>query len=49
MTGGALTLKIEDFLASVPNRRLDKPFNLLALRELVTELLASAAERRERA
>jgi PAS domain S-box-containing protein len=49
MTGGALTVKVEDFLASVPNRRLDKPFNLLALRELVSELLASAAARGERA
>jgi CheY-like chemotaxis protein len=35
MTGGAFTLRGRDFLDSVPNARVDKPFDVGALRALV--------------
>jgi len=39
LTGGAFTASAREFLDQVPNRRLDKPFELKALRELVDELI----------
>jgi len=45
MTGGALTEKMADFLATVPNPRLMKPFNLQSVRTLVQELLGKRASR----
>jgi CheY-like chemotaxis protein len=51
MSGGAITSKIDDFLATVPNARVDKPFSVEALLSAVeavierrpqTELLSAA-------
>ena len=39
MTGGAFTNAAADFLARVPNRRLEKPFTPKALREAVRSAL----------
>ena len=39
VTGGAFTPTARDFLDRVPNRRLEKPFDLKALRLLVNEML----------
>jgi PAS domain S-box-containing protein len=39
VTGGAFTIAAREFLDVVPNRRLEKPFDLRTLRELVSELL----------
>ncbi len=33
ISGGAVTAKVEDFLRSVPNRRIEKPFEVVNLRE----------------
>ena len=41
LSGGAISLKAADFLASVPNRRLEKPFDVEALKATVQEFLAS--------
>jgi hypothetical protein len=35
MTGGAFTPRATEFLAQVPNRRLEKPFETAALRAIV--------------
>jgi hypothetical protein len=35
MTGGAFTPRAADFLATVQSRRLEKPFDLAALRRIV--------------
>ena len=43
MTGGAFTARSRDFLARVTNARVDKPFDVPALRSLVRTLLASNA------
>ena len=45
MTGGAFTAEARAFLASVPNVRLDKPFNLRAVRDLLNALPARSAPR----
>jgi CheY-like chemotaxis protein len=49
MTGGAFTASAADFLASVPNRRLEKPFSLglieQIVREMATRLRAASAAR----
>jgi PAS domain S-box-containing protein len=37
MTGGAFTPRATDFLAQVPNRRLEKPFETAALRAVVAK------------
>jgi PAS domain S-box-containing protein len=37
MTGGAFTPRATDFLAQVPNRRLEKPFETAALRAIVAK------------
>ncbi len=42
MTGGAFTERAADFLAHVPNRRIEKPFNLTLVEHLVRELLHEA-------
>jgi CheY-like chemotaxis protein len=39
LTGGAFTVKAREFLDHVPNRRLEKPFDLLALRAMVNQLV----------
>jgi CheY-like chemotaxis protein len=38
MTGGAYTQEAQDFLARVPNRRLEKPFRPEALERLLREV-----------
>jgi hypothetical protein len=40
VTGGAFTSAATEFLGSVSNERLDKPFSPKAVRELVDALLA---------
>ncbi len=54
MTGGAFTASAADFLASVPNRRLEKPFSLGLIEQIVRDMalagrrasgVGSAAER----
>lgn len=35
MTGGAYTAQAQDFLENVPNRHIDKPFEVRALVELI--------------
>lgn len=40
ISGGAITATIEDFLRSVPNPRIDKPFEVANLLETVQQLLA---------
>jgi CheY-like chemotaxis protein len=35
MTGGAFTTRAREFLERVPNARVDKPFDVAALRSLV--------------
>ena len=42
MTGGAFTPRAREFLARVPNRRLEKPFRPETLEALVAELLAGS-------
>jgi PAS domain S-box-containing protein len=39
LTGGAFTASAREFLDRVPNRRLEKPFDLKELRRLVNELV----------
>ncbi len=41
ISGGAVTAKVESFLRSVPNLRIEKPFEVVNLRETVQHLLAS--------
>jgi two-component system cell cycle sensor histidine kinase/response regulator CckA len=48
MTGGAFTPRAAEFLASVPNLRLEKPFDLNQVRQLVRKLSQTAGERGER-
>jgi CheY-like chemotaxis protein len=38
VTGGAFTKRARDFLANVPNPRIDKPFEASAIRDAVTSL-----------
>ena len=45
MTGGAFTPRAADFLASVDNRRIEKPFSLGLLEKIVQEMAAPAAAR----
>ena len=40
ISGGAFTENAREFLAAVPNPRLEKPFDVFVLQELVQELLA---------
>jgi signal transduction histidine kinase len=41
LSGGALTPMVADFLASVPNTHLEKPFQVDGLRTIVQQLLAT--------
>jgi CheY-like chemotaxis protein len=41
MSGGAFTMRARDFLARVPNARVDKPFDAAALRALVRTVAAA--------
>jgi CheY-like chemotaxis protein len=43
LTGGAFTPGAREFLASVPNARIEKPFEPAALRALVDGMLAGGA------
>jgi PAS domain S-box-containing protein len=43
LSGGAITSKVEDFLQSVPNVRIEKPFEVSNLLETVQHLLGQAA------
>jgi PAS domain S-box-containing protein len=42
MTGGAFTTRAAEFLASVPNRRLEKPFSLQLVEGIVREMRRAA-------
>ena len=42
MTGGAFTAGAADFLASVPNRRLEKPFSLGLVEQIVRDMAGGA-------
>jgi signal transduction histidine kinase len=42
MTGGAFTMRARQFLATVPNRCLDKPFDPAQLRAAIEEVLAES-------
>jgi CheY-like chemotaxis protein len=44
MTGGAFTARAREFLARVPNARVDKPFDIAALRTLVRARVAARAD-----
>jgi PAS domain S-box-containing protein len=44
LTGGAFTVKAREFLDHVPNRRLEKPFDMLALRAMVNQLVIDGHE-----
>jgi signal transduction histidine kinase len=46
MSGGAVTAKVDAFLVSVPNRRLEKPFKIAVLRDTIQQLLAAQAAER---
>ena len=39
LTGGAFTASAREFLVSTTNRRIEKPFDLKALRNLVNDLI----------
>ncbi len=42
MTGGAFTARAADFLARVPNRRIEKPFALTTIEQIVREAVRAA-------
>jgi CheY-like chemotaxis protein len=42
MTGGALTAQASDFLRSVPNSKIEKPFQVSVLREAVQRFIEHA-------
>jgi CheY-like chemotaxis protein len=42
LSGGAMTADVEDFLRSVPNPCIEKPFEVVRMLETVQQLLASA-------
>ena len=44
MTGGAFTARAAEFLASVDNRRIEKPFSLKVVERITLEMAAAAAE-----
>jgi PAS domain S-box-containing protein len=44
MTGGAFTPRASEFLAAVPNHRIEKPFDLREMRRLVRETARHARE-----
>jgi CheY-like chemotaxis protein len=40
ISGGAITAKVDAFLKSIPNLRLEKPFKATQLRDIVQQALA---------
>jgi hypothetical protein len=46
VTGGAFTPKVSEFLASVGNLKIEKPFDGPNIKKLVAELIAAAKSRR---
>lgn len=44
MTGGAFTTRAAEFLASVDNRRIEKPFSLKVIERITLEMAGAAAE-----
>jgi PAS domain S-box-containing protein len=44
MTGGAFTARAAEFLASVDNRRIEKPFSLKVVERIAEEMAGAAAE-----
>ena len=48
MTGGAFTTRAAEFLASVDNRRIEKPFSLKIVEQIAEEMAGAAAEQPER-
>jgi hypothetical protein len=45
MTGGAFTERAAQFLATVPNRKMSKPFDLTELERVVSKAARNAASR----
>jgi hypothetical protein len=45
MTGGAFTERTAEFLASVENRRVEKPFSLGLVEQIVREMAGARAAR----
>jgi PAS domain S-box-containing protein len=43
ITGGAVTAKVDAFLSSIPNLKMQKPFKAAQLRDIVQQALASRA------
>jgi CheY-like chemotaxis protein len=41
ITGGAFTQRAKDFLESIPNKWLEKPFNIQEIQELVRQRAAA--------
>jgi FixJ family two-component response regulator len=46
MSGGAITARVDAFLKSVPNLRIDKPFKIATLRDTIQQLLAAQTAER---
>jgi PAS domain S-box-containing protein len=46
MTGGAFTTRASDFLARIPNRRVEKPFSITAVEQVVRSVAARAMRER---
>ena len=46
MTGGAFTTRAAEFLASVDNRRVEKPFSLGLVERIVRDMLGRARRAR---
>ena len=44
MTGGAFTTRAAEFLASIDNRRVEKPFSLKAIERIVREMMGPDSE-----
>jgi PAS domain S-box-containing protein len=44
MTGGAFTTRAADFLASIDNRRVEKPFSLKAIERIVRDMMGPEVE-----
>jgi CheY-like chemotaxis protein/anti-sigma regulatory factor (Ser/Thr protein kinase) len=45
MSGGAFTPKTRDFLATVPNERVEKPLNMTRLKEILANVIGTPRER----
>jgi CheY-like chemotaxis protein len=46
ISGGAITGKVDAFLQSVPNLRIEKPFKIATLRNTIQQLLAAQTAER---